>query len=105
MNREGWIKTTFTLEKISKPSCNDDLLYTKVITFTVDGVILATRKPTRVDLPKDEVEKFKLAAREFKELYQFETGIELSDKEAGTKALQMLQLFDVLTSNESEILT
>jgi hypothetical protein len=75
------------------------------VQFTVDGIILATRKPTRADLPKSEVEKFKLAAKEFQELYQFEYGVDLTDAEASKKAIGLLQFFNVLTSDESEILT
>lgn len=47
-------------------------------------------------------EQFKQAVSEFKKIYRLEYGIELSDNEASKKALSMLQLFDVLTSNEPE---
>lgn len=49
-------------------------------------------------------EQLKQAVMDFKEIYKQEYGIELSDKEASKKALSMLQLFDVLTSNTTGVL-
>lgn len=44
-------------------------------------------------------EQLKKAIAEFKQIYFDEYGIELSDKEASTKALSLLQLADVLTQD------
>lgn len=49
-------------------------------------------------------EQLQQAIAEFKDIYKLEHHIELTDNEATQKAMSLLQLFDVLTSKEGEML-
>ncbi len=49
-------------------------------------------------------EQLKQAVEEFKEIYKLEYGTDLTDNEASSKAISLLQLFDVLTSKQLGIL-
>lgn len=106
MKNEAWKKYILSVDKISKNLFDDpSIKFTRTITFTTNGIVIGARENTRADIPKDEVEQFKMATAEFKGIYESEYGVKLSDKEASDKALMMLQFFDVLTSDEEQILT
>lgn len=49
-------------------------------------------------------EQFNQAVAEFKQIYKEEYGLELSTQEASNKALSLLQLFDILTTDEKRSL-
>lgn len=43
--------------------------------------------------------ELKMAVKEFREIYQDEFGIALSEKEATERAIAMLNLFDILSTS------
>jgi hypothetical protein len=49
-------------------------------------------------------EQLKQSIKEFKEIYQEEFGVELSDEEAALKAQGLLQLLELLTRGEQKVL-
>jgi hypothetical protein len=105
MNNKRWTITTFTLEEISKPSYNDDLLDARVITFTftTTGIILATRKPTRVDAPP-EVKRYgklkKSTILELQPIIKEEYGLDLEGTALENFAYRLVGYFDVLEKAE-----
>jgi len=103
MNRDRWIRISFTIKQVSKSFLDETIVFTRTIQFTADGVILGTRLPLKADLPQEVKRHGKLKKSTILELAPIikeEYGLDLEGTELENFAYRLVGYFDILGKAE-----